>query len=89
MPQTSTVMLPMLQWPGEWFVELIGIEHGINWCELYAVVVAAVNLAEQWTGRRIIFHCDNMSVVQVLASGTSKSPEMIVLLRALFYVAAT
>ena len=29
-----------------------------------------------------------MSVVQVLASGTSKSPDLMVLLRALFYIAA-
>ena len=36
-----------------------------------------------------MFHCDKMSVVHVLASCTSKSPEMMVLLQALFYVAAT
>ena len=76
-------------WQGDWFVELTDLTHSINWRELYAVVVAAATWAPQWSGRRIIFHCDNMSVVQVLASGTSKRPELMVLLRTLFYVAAT
>ena len=75
-------------WQGDWFVKLTDLSHSINWRELYAVVLAAATWGEQWAGRKILIHCDNMSVVHVLASGTSKSPDLMVLLRALFYIAA-
>lgn len=75
---------------GDWFVEMVpDLQHSINWRELYAVVLAAATFGRQWRGRRIIFHCDNQSVVYILQSGTSKSPELMKLVRLLFYLSAT
>ena len=74
---------------GAWFVHPVTTEHSINWRELYAVVVAAGTFGKEWQGKRILLHCDNMCVVQVLNSGTCKSPEIMCLVRKLFFIAAT
>ena len=75
---------------GHWFVELVAnLEHSINWRELYAVVLAAATWGSQWRGKQILFHCDNQCVVEVLRSGTSRSPELMKLIRILFYISAT
>ena len=74
---------------GAWFVELVGDrKESINWREMYAVVQAAATWGAQWSGKRILFHVDNMSVVHILQSGTSKSPAMMDLVRALLFIAA-
>ena len=73
---------------GAWFVHPVSLEHSINWRELYAIVVAAATFGMHWQGKRINFHCDNMSVVHILSSGTSKIPAMMCLVRKLFFVAA-
>ena len=75
---------------GAWFVELVGErQESINWREMYAVVQAAATWGSQWAGKRILFHVDNMSVVHVLRSRTSKSPAIMDLVRALLFIAAT
>ena len=75
---------------GAWFVELVpDLSHSINWRELYVVVLAAATWGHRWTGKRILLYCDNQCVVQVLTTGTSKSPALMDLVRALFYLSAT
>ena len=71
-----------------WFVLPVSTQHSINWRELYAIVVAAATFGMHWQGKRINFHCDNMSVVYVLSSGTSRNPDLMCLVRELFFVAA-
>ena len=71
-----------------WFVVPANTTRSINWRELYAIVVAAATFGSQWQGKRILFHCDNMCIVQVLCSGTSKSVEIMHLVRKLFFIAA-
>jgi len=39
--------------------------------------------------RRILLHCDNMAVVYIVNSGTSKDPDMMCLVRSLFFVCAS
>ena len=39
-------------------------------------------------GRKLLVHCDNHAVVDIWSSGTSRSPELMVLVRRLFFVAA-
>ena len=73
---------------GDWFVLPASKAQSINWRELYAVVVAAATFGQHWTGKRIVFHCDNMCVVHVLCSGTSKNVALMNLVRRLFYIAA-
>ncbi len=42
-----------------------------------------------WSRKCVLFHCDNMAVVQLWRSGLSKAPLFMHLVRALFFVAAT
>ena len=75
---------------GAWYVELVtDTNHSINWRELYAVVLAAATWSKQWAGKRVLFHCDNQAICHVLCSQTSRSPELMQLVRALFYIAAS
>jgi len=75
---------------GSWFVELVQNLEGnsINHRELRAVVLAAATWSQAWSGKRILFHCDNMSVVNILRSGTSRNPLLMALVRSLLYLAA-
>ena len=56
--------------------------------ELFPVVIAASLWGHQWSSKRVEFHSDNMAVVGLLRSGTSRDPNMMVLLRHLSLMAA-
>ena len=60
-------------------------EH-ITYKELYAIVVACNIWASEWTRKRIEFECDNMAVVEIIKSGTSRSPPVMTLVRALYSI---
>ena len=64
------------------------MNHPIEWKELYAIVMACEDWGQQWTGKRLLFHCDNQAIVQVWESGLSRSSKLMRLVRALFFVAA-
>ena len=53
----------------------------IEWQELYPVYLACRLWGSQWTAKRIVFFCDNESVVRILNQKTSKSPKIMELLR--------
>ena len=53
----------------------------IAYKELFPIVVAAYLWGPGWASRRVEFLCDNESVVDVLSSGTSRDPDLMVLLR--------
>jgi hypothetical protein len=53
----------------------------ITWQELYPIYLACCFWGSQWTSKRIVFFCDNESIVQVLNKKTSKSPKIMDLLR--------
>ena len=59
----------------------------IAYKELFPIVVAAHFWGPQWTSRRVEFLCDNLSVVSVLASGTSTEGDLMILLRYLALLA--
>lgn len=73
---------------GNWFVELADKSTSINFRELRAVVLAASTWGERWSGLRIRFYCDNQAAVHIINSGTSKSRQLMNLLRSLLYYAA-
>ena len=52
----------------------------IAYKELFPIVVAAYLWGPGWASRRVEFLCDNESVVAVLSSGTSRDPDLMVLL---------
>lgn len=66
----------------------IPISRSITFKELYAITAAVNTWATHLAGYNILFHCDNMSVVNILSTGTSKCQHIMSLVRYLFYVCA-
>ena len=62
--------------------------NSIQWKKLYPIVVAAATWGHLWGRRRITFMCDNEAITHAIATGTSKSPSIMRLLRLLFFCAA-
>ena len=58
-------------------------EPSIEYLELYAVVVAAVNWLDRFRDQRIIIFCDNISVVYMINRNTSNCPQCLKLIRLL------
>ena len=75
-------------WP-EGLLDRLDSKISICFQELYPIVVAAIVWGSAWARKRIVFHCDNMGVVYVLNKGSSKSADVMKLLRRLTLVAAT
>ena len=74
----------------QWFVGTWSASQeslSIAYKELFPIVVAAHLWGPQWTSRRVEFLCDNMSVVAVLSSGTSREGNLMILLRYLALLA--
>ena len=66
--------------------------RSIQWQELYPIALACLLLgvsAVQWSGKKLLFHCDNQAVVDIWASGTSRDPLIMHLVRSIFFSAAT
>ena len=75
----------------DWFVGKWSIAQqplSIAYKELSPVVVAATLWGHSWATKWVEFCSDNMAVVSVLRSGTSKDPYMMALLRHLSLIAA-
>ena len=45
-------------------------QMSINWHELYAVTMALALWGPQLAGKRLLFHCDNASVVHIMAKAS-------------------
>ncbi len=78
-------------WNGPWFSQAWPphlVTKPIEWKELYAIVIACETWGSQWSGKRILFHCDNQPIVKVWDSGLSRSSDLMHLVRALFFIAA-
>jgi hypothetical protein len=74
-------------WPNQVLVDQ-GDSLSMSFCELYPIVVAAIIWGNEWSARRILFHCDNMGTVFAINKGRSKSTQIMGLLRRLVLVAA-
>ena len=59
----------------------------IAYKELFLIAVAAYVWGPQWVSRRVKILCDNESLVAVLSSGTSRDPDLMVLLHYLALLA--
>lgn len=60
----------------------------IAYLELFAVVTAIATFAPRLKGQTILLHCDNTVTVSAITSGTCRCPEIMCLVRALFYYCA-
>ena len=56
--------------------------------ELLPILYALVMWGSHWRGRVVVFHCDNMAVVSVVNTGSSRDSTLMHMLRCLFFVAA-
>ncbi len=56
--------------------------------ELLPIVLACALWGGKWRNQRVNVHCDNLGVVALVNSGASRVPELMHLLRCLFFVRA-
>ena len=72
---------------GKWTPQFIrSYNFSIDFLELYAVVVAVETFKVQWANSIVIIHSDNTPTVDVLRSMSSRSKDMMLLIR---YLALT
>ena len=62
--------------------------YSMPFLEMLALVIAAATWGHAWTGKRIVFNCDCMSVVAAIQKRRSKQPDLDHLTRVLVTVAA-
>lgn len=78
-------------WNGAWFSQAWPPQFSakpIEWKELFAIVMAAETWGSHWSGKRLLFHCDNQAIVQIWQSSLSRCSDLMHLVRALFFIAA-
>ncbi|XP_071171222.1 uncharacterized protein [Mytilus edulis] len=74
-------------WPPE-LQNILDSDMSMAFRELYPIVVAAVLWGKLWTRKRIVFHCDNESTVNIINKGRSKVQDIMKLMRKLTWLAA-
>ena len=52
----------------------------INWCKLYVVTMALALWCPQLKGKHLLFHCNNVSVVHIMAKASTCSKTMMALI---------
>ena len=78
-------------WAGQWLCDTWHPHqqlHTIEWKEMFAVVVVALGWGHMWVGKKLLVHCDNHAVVDIWQSGKSRNPQLMALVRRLFFIAA-
>ena len=79
-------------WAGRWISDHWSTtqqgETTIAWKELYAITMAVNTWGNWWQRRKILIYCDNQTVVNVWEKGTCKSPEIMALVRMIYFCAA-
>lgn len=63
-------------------------EMSMAFLELFPIVVAADLWGHRWNSKRILLHCDNQAVVNILQKGRSRKPRINKLMRHLTLSAA-
>ena len=70
------------KWPDSWSSVNIAVK------ELLPIVIAAATWGRLWSQAQVIAYSDNMAVVQAVKSRSVKCPQLMRLLRALFFIEA-
>lgn len=73
----------VLQWPTEWNENIL---QDITFLELVPIVLAVTTWRKQLTNKKVIFHVDNLALVDILNSKSSKSSRVMSLLRPLVLI---
>ena len=61
---------------------------GYNMKELFAIVMAVHTWGALWQRQKILIHCDNLPVVAIWESGSTRAKETMALVHLLYYCAA-
>ena len=69
-------------WPDEFAARSIAVK------ELVPIVMACIVWGKIWRQQNVLAHCDNQAVVEVINTGSCKDPELMQLLRSLFFITA-
>ena len=74
-------------WEAEWWPpEVLG--NCIEWKELLPILISCKLWVHQWKGKRLRFHCENLSVMNLWKNGTSLQGELMDIIRKLLYCSA-
>ena len=71
------------RWPEQF------LHNSIQWKELLPIYLACIIWAPLFDRKRLEFHCENQAVVNVWGSNTTKSNEIMPILRKIFFVLAS
>ena len=63
-------------------------QQDIVWKELFPIVCAVNTWGHNWARRKILFHCDNNTVVSIQKKGSTRCKEIMTLVRMLYLCAA-
>lgn len=78
-----------LQWPQSYARDWVRLkEESIALKELLPIILACAIWGKEWVGRTVTVHCDNLGVVALVNSGYSRIPQLMHLLRCLFFIRA-
>ena len=69
------------RWPLEW--EAAGLLRDLTFLELFPIVVAVYIWHEHFSNKKVLFWCDNLSVVRIINRQTSRSERVMRLVRML------
>ena len=62
------------------------LKQPIAWRELFAILVACRTWGHAWTTKRVLIECDNSTIVHSMNNGTSKNPNIMSLIRDIFFL---
>ena len=78
-----------LQWPDSYPPEWVQLkDESIALKELLPIVLACAVWGRDWENQAVSVHCDNLGVVSLVNSGYSRVPQIMHLLRCLFFIRA-
>ena len=82
-----------IYYQGEWLAEpwpdhIIQSVYSIQWKEIFPIFVAATIWGHQWSTKKILFHSDNQTVVDVWQNGSVKCPYLAHLLHQILFLCA-
>lgn len=75
---------------GAWFSIALNLTHkySITFIELLAIVVAVFSWGEAWKNKQLVLYTDNLAIVHVWSSGSCRCPNIMHLVRFLFFYTA-
>ena len=78
-------------WSDRWIYAQWPTEHAhknITWKEFHAIAAASNTWGHLWQRKKVLFHCNNQSVCNTWQKGSTRQPEIMALVRMLYFCAA-